>query len=120
MMTKEEIRNYLEKNVIRVLVPPPIDDFENAHFRRMTIEFTRSHDNYRFLAKSLIEQPYHYEDQSYTKASGVVEHYDIKQYDPWDEQDWVERGKQQMLDDYASQMYYAQRHLAFMNVDSHE
>lgn len=109
MLTQLEIREFIEKDVLRVTAPPPIDDFQDKIYRRLTIEF-KANPTERFGTKMLVEQPYHYEKYRDRKGEMV----ETKIYDPWDESTWVERGKNELLDLYSGSLFVAQSHLSFL------
>lgn len=112
MKTQKELRALVEAAVKKVLMPPPIDDFQRREFRRMAIRF-EGQPKHSFGTKGLIEQPHHYEERNFgTEANPQI--YETKVYDDWDEDGWVERGKRQLLDEYAAQLYYAQLHIAHL------
>lgn len=111
MLTREELITKLSGTLKATFVAPPIDDIQNPHYRKLSIEFESPKDG-RFGYQYLVPQPYHF-DREETEDGDIIEELI---YDEW-EQDWVDRGRKELIFLYADDLFTAQHHLAFLNGD---
>lgn len=116
MLTQDKLTEVLIADIKDIYTPPPIDDLEPSYRRRMSLEFQRDSNQRRFGVKGLVEQPSHYEE--YTDEDG--EEREMHVYDDWDEEEWVERGKKELVSEYAEMLYNAQYHLKLLESKANE